>query len=120
MVTGPVIGGSGLAGAMTFTAVLPAVMLKLMVSAPAVSFASWMAARNVHWFPLLDDTSHAALVRFRSGKSPMRLTVNVVAASAGPAKVRTAPTETATATRVAVNCLKLRDGISFSVLMALA
>jgi hypothetical protein len=42
------------------------VMLKLIVSVPGVSFASWMAARSVHWLPAFDETSHAAFARLRS------------------------------------------------------
>src|SRR5215210_2492906 len=83
MVTVSVISGSREAGLMVFTEPVPP-MLKLIVSAPAVSFDSWMAARNVHWMPLSDEESHTLLLMFMSLALPVLLTVKVVAASAGP------------------------------------
>jgi hypothetical protein len=78
MVTGLVIMGSSEAGEMDLTPV-PG-MLNVIVSAPVVSFDSWIAALKVHWLPAVEaSTSHTALARLASGLSPVRFTVNVAA-----------------------------------------
>src|SRR5215213_751012 len=79
--------GRTVVGEMVFTPV-PG-MANLMVSAPAVALACWMAALSVHCLPdAAGFTSQATLERLASGVSAVRLTVKVVAASAGGACTR--------------------------------
>src|SRR5215210_7578716 len=80
MVRVSVMVGSWESGLMVFFAPLRS---KSMVSAPAVALASSMAALKVHCLPFLLLVSHAPLILL-SPSSPTLLTVNVVAASAGP------------------------------------
>src|SRR5215212_3759789 len=73
---------------MIFTPVVPGIA-NLMVSAPAVALACWMAALSVHCLPdAVVFTSQAALERLASGVSAVRFTVKVVAASADGAGMR--------------------------------
>jgi hypothetical protein len=83
MVTASSMTGSAEAGEMVLTEE-PLPMLNLMVSAPAVSLASYMAALKVHWLPFLEEVSHLELARSLSAASPVLLTVKVVAAPASP------------------------------------
>src|SRR5215831_16176834 len=62
------------------------VMLKLIVSVPGRAFASWMAARRVHCFPVVVDVSHLPSPGWRSDASPVLLTTSVEAATAGVAR----------------------------------
>ena len=74
--------GSELVGEMVFTAAV-LWMLNLILSGPEVSLDSWIAALKVHWFLALLETSHTLSEIFLSAPLPVRLTVKVVAASAG-------------------------------------
>ena len=69
-------------GAMTFEEL---VILKLIVSALGVLFASWIAARNVHCLPVAVDVSHLPLPMLLSAASPVLLTTKMLAASTGGA-----------------------------------
>src|SRR5215213_1864946 len=68
-------------------------MLKFMVSAPEVALACWMAALSVHWFPGLKTSMSQVppAVDDASGESRVSFTVKVVAAWAGWAAIRHAP-----------------------------
>ena len=106
------------------------VMLKLMVSAPAVLFASWIAARNVHCLPLAVDVSHLPLPMLLSAASPVLLTTKVVepstvagvAAKTRTTSVSTNPTTTGSRRLSMVVLLRgscwSRYGTSVTVLLA--
>jgi hypothetical protein len=76
IVTLPVTGGSGVAGVIVLTPA-PA-MANSILSFPAVSLASWIAARSVHWIPAVACASHTASVRSRSLAFPTAVTVNAL------------------------------------------
>jgi hypothetical protein len=82
---------------------LAAPVLNPMVSAPKVSFDSSMAARKVHWLPLLVEVSHLASERFLSSPSPVLLTVNVLTASAGLAPTTNVPAATSSVATIISN-----------------
>jgi hypothetical protein len=96
MVTGWMISGSSDVGEMVLTSPAGPPIANLMMSAPAVSLASWIAALKVHWDRgRLRFVSHTLSARFASGSSLVRLTVKVVSADAGLAASRLAATSAA-------------------------
>ena len=76
--------GSAEDGEMVLASAVPP-MSKSMVSAPAVSLASSMAALRVHCLPVVTESeSHLSSAISASASSPVPLTVNVAAAAAAP------------------------------------
>ena len=81
-----------------------------MVSAPALAFAVWTAARSVHW-PFGDPTpvSQVGLLVLESTASPVTLTVIVAALAGQPQPGQAATTNEARGTLTWVR-LRVRSG----------
>src|SRR5215203_6721023 len=92
-------------------------MANLMVSAPAVALACWMAALSVHCLPNAEGfTSQATLERLASGVSDVRLTVKVLAAWADEAGMRLRAAIIAATRKPAANIFVLSLHGDFSLL----